>query len=47
MNVQKLLTSLEDLLNDYYPLAGTLKNSPDGRPIIDCNDRGIQFIIVE
>ncbi|CAG8789677.1 13070_t:CDS:1, partial [Gigaspora rosea] len=47
MNVQKLLTSLEDVLNDYYPLAGTLKNLPDGRTIIGCNDRGIQFIIAE
>ncbi|RIB30354.1 transferase [Gigaspora rosea] len=47
MNVQKLLTSLEDVLNDYYPLAGTLKTLPDGRTIIDCNDRGIQFIIAE
>ncbi|CAG8651044.1 26268_t:CDS:2 [Gigaspora rosea] len=34
-----LSTSLEDVLNDYYPLAGTL--------IIDCNDRGVQFIIAE
>ncbi|CAG8856492.1 9187_t:CDS:1, partial [Gigaspora margarita] len=25
MNIQKLLASLEDVLSDYYPLAGTLK----------------------
>ncbi|RIB20423.1 transferase [Gigaspora rosea] len=47
MNIQKLLASLEDVLNDYYPLAGTLKNSSNGRTIIDCNDRGVQFIIAE
>ncbi|CAG8844267.1 41329_t:CDS:2, partial [Gigaspora margarita] len=47
MNIQKLLVSLEDVLNDYYPLAGTLKSEPNGRFIIDCNDRGVQFIITE
>ncbi|CAG8847873.1 10892_t:CDS:1, partial [Racocetra persica] len=47
MNIQKLLASLGDVLNDYYPLAGTLKSTPDGRSIIDCNDRGIQFTIAE
>ncbi|RIB02477.1 transferase [Gigaspora rosea] len=47
MNSQKLIVSLEDVLNDYYPLAGTLKNAPDGRTIIDCNDCGVQFIIAE
>ncbi|RIB13093.1 transferase family-domain-containing protein [Gigaspora rosea] len=47
MNIQKLIASLEDLLNDYYFLAGTLKSEPDGRSIIDCNDRGVQFIIAE
>ncbi|RIB17430.1 hypothetical protein C2G38_2246396 [Gigaspora rosea] len=39
--------SLEDVLNDYYPLACKLKNAPDGRTIIDCNDCGVQFIIAE
>ncbi|RIB06099.1 hypothetical protein C2G38_2217953 [Gigaspora rosea] len=43
----KTYSLLEDLLNDYYPLAGTLKNTPDGRTIIDCNDCGVQFIIAE
>ncbi|CAG8462497.1 16089_t:CDS:2, partial [Gigaspora rosea] len=47
MNSQKPIVSLEDVLNDYYPLAGTLKNAPDGRTIIDCNDCGVQFIIAE
>ncbi|RIB13007.1 hypothetical protein C2G38_2199089 [Gigaspora rosea] len=47
MNSQKLIVSLEDVLNDYYPLSGTLKNAPDGRTIIDCNDCGVQFIIAE
>ncbi|CAG8762420.1 16539_t:CDS:1 [Racocetra persica] len=47
MNIQKLLASLGDVLNDYYPLAGTLKSAFDGRPIIDCNDRGVQFIVAE
>ncbi|RIB16263.1 transferase, partial [Gigaspora rosea] len=47
MNIQKFLASLEDVLNDYYPLAGTLKNSSNGRTVIDCNDRGVQFIIAE
>ncbi|KAF0452390.1 Shikimate O-hydroxycinnamoyltransferase [Gigaspora margarita] len=47
MNIQNLLASLEDVLNDYYPLAGTLKNSSNGRTIINCNDRGVQFIIAE
>ncbi|CAG8447073.1 14370_t:CDS:2 [Dentiscutata heterogama] len=47
MNSKKLLESLGDVLNDYYPLAGTLKSAPDGRFIIDCNDQGVQFIIAE
>ncbi|RIB07465.1 transferase [Gigaspora rosea] len=47
MNVQKLLESLGDVLNDYYPLAGTLKGAPDGRSVIDCNDQDVQFIIAE
>ncbi|CAG8741180.1 6350_t:CDS:1, partial [Cetraspora pellucida] len=47
MNIQKLLASLGDVLNDYYPLAGTLKSAPNGSYIIDCNDRGVQFIIAE
>ncbi|CAG8638949.1 3084_t:CDS:2, partial [Dentiscutata heterogama] len=47
MNIQKLLASLEEVLTDYYPLAGTLKSEPDGRSIIDCNDRGVKFIIAE
>ncbi|CAG8484808.1 15594_t:CDS:2 [Dentiscutata heterogama] len=47
MNIKKLLESLGDVLNDYYPLAGTLKSAPDGRSIIDCNDQGVQFIIAE
>ncbi|CAG8575169.1 7811_t:CDS:1 [Dentiscutata heterogama] len=47
MNIKKLLESLGDVLNDYYPLAGTLKSTSDGRIIIDCNDQGVQFIIAE
>jgi shikimate O-hydroxycinnamoyltransferase len=47
MDVHKIFSSLEDILSDYYPLAGQLKDEPDGRVSIVQSDKGVPFIVAE
>eukprot|EP00253_Pinus_taeda_P001347 PITA_01347 len=44
--VEKLKTSLSLVLVDFYPFAGRLdrKGAESGRPQIDCNDEGVEFV---
>eukprot|EP00253_Pinus_taeda_P008477 PITA_08477 len=43
---EKLKRSLSLVLVDFYPFAGRLdiKGEESGRPEIDCNDRGVEFV---
>ncbi|KAH9329742.1 hypothetical protein KI387_001850, partial [Taxus chinensis] len=42
--VDSLKKSLSSVLVYFYPLAGRLDQDETGRPEIDCNDGGVQFI---
>ena len=44
--VEKLKASLSLVLVDFYPFAGRLdmKGGESGRPQIDCNDEGVEFV---
>jgi len=47
MDANKVFSSLEDVLSDYYPLAGQLREEPEGRMSIVRSDRGVPFIVAE
>ncbi|KAH9289081.1 hypothetical protein KI387_033198 [Taxus chinensis] len=42
--VDSLQKSLSQVLVDFYPLAGRLEKGVSGRPQVDCNDGGVEFI---
>jgi hypothetical protein len=43
MNTDALLASLRSVLSDFYPLAGRLVDTGQGRDDIDCNDAGVLY----
>uniref|UniRef100_A0A0D6QVS0 Uncharacterized protein n=2 Tax=Araucaria cunninghamii TaxID=56994 RepID=A0A0D6QVS0_ARACU len=42
--VDRLRESLSSVLVYFYPLAGRIDNGESGRPAIDCNDDGVEFV---
>jgi shikimate O-hydroxycinnamoyltransferase len=47
MDANKMISSLEDILSDYYPLAGRLRVEPEGRMSIVRSDKGVPFVVAE
>jgi len=42
--VEAIRHALAETLVFYYPLAGRIKDGPDGSLVVDCNEEGVMFI---